>query len=127
MSARDEGFSILEALVAFAIMAAVLSALYEVSQSALRIVGKSDRQRQIALLAQSKLDEIAAAREPLPPAEHGTFAGGDVTWRMEAHDLANRGPSPDALHLQSVRLTLERKGGPPFVVETRHLGAHSHA
>ncbi len=127
MSTREEGFSILEALVAFAIMAAVLSALYEVSGSALRIVGKSDRQHEVALLARSKLDEIAVVRDVLPPTESGAFPGSDITWHIETHDLPGRGTGLDAVRLQRVRLTLKRPGAPLFVVETRHLGVRRHA
>ena len=126
MSTREEGFTILEALVAFAILAAVLCALYEVSATSLRLIGESSDARRAAMLAQSKLDEIAAIRMPLPPSSGGTFSGSDVTWRMEARDLPSLRAGASSLHLQSVRLTLGWPGGRPLVVETRHLGADRH-
>lgn len=126
MSAREQGFTILEALVAFAILAAVLSALYAVSGSALRVIGKGDRLRQAAMLARSKLDELAATRDALPASESGTFPGSDVAWHIETHDLPGGRAGPDGLRLQSVRLILDCPNAPPLVIETRHLGARRH-
>lgn len=123
MNAREAGFTIVEALVAFAILAAVISALYAAAGTSLRVMARGGREAQTALLAQSKLDELSAMRGPLPEAEAGTFAGTDVGWRIETHDLESRSAGPGALRLQSVRLTLKAPGAPPVTVETRHLGA----
>jgi hypothetical protein len=126
MSARERGFTILETLVAFAVLTAVICALYEACGVSLRLVGESDGSERAALLAQSKLDEIAAIRDPLQPASSGTFAGGDVAWRIDAHDLPGTAAGPSPLHLQSVRLTLAWPGAKPLVVNTRHLGTERH-
>ena len=122
MSGREEGFTILEALVAFAILAAVLCALYEASGISLHLVGESSDTKRLAMLAQSKLDEISAIRTPLPPSSKGTFSGSDVTWRIDAHDLPHLKAGLSSLLLQNVRLTLNRPGGRSLSVETRHLG-----
>jgi Tfp pilus assembly protein PilV len=126
MTAREQGFTIFEALVAFAILASVISALYAVSATSLRLIGESDRTEQAAMLAQSKLDELASIRSPLPAVETGTFAGGDVAWRVEARDLPSSKAGPTAFHLQAVKLILSWPGSRPLVVETRHLGTSRH-
>lgn len=125
MSKREEGFTILEALVAFAILASLLVALYEASGVAVRVIADGERVRDATMLMQSKLDELRSIREPLPPAEAGTFAASDVRWKVVTHDL----PSPRAdggqLRLQSVRLTVSwprGAGTKSLFVETRHLG-----
>ena len=126
MSAREEGFTIFEALVAFAILTSVLCALYAASGTSLRLIGRSDDLERAAMLARSKLDEIAAIRDPLPPISAGTFPGGDIAWRIEAHDLASPKAGPTPLHLQSVRLILSWPGGRGLALETRHLGSDRH-
>jgi type II secretory pathway pseudopilin PulG len=122
MTARDQGFTIFEALVAFAILASVVSALYAVSATSLRLIGKSGRVEQAAMLAQSKLDELAVIRYALPPAQAGTFANSDIDWRVEARDLPSGKAGPQTLRLQAVKLILSWPGAKPLVVETRHLG-----
>lgn len=122
MTARDGGYTIFEALVAFAILASIITPLYAVIDTSLRLVAKGTRMDEAALLAQSKLDEIAAIRDPLPPSGAGTFPGSDVQWRIETSYLPATRPGIDSLRLQSVRLTLSWPEG-NFAVQTRHLGA----
>jgi len=126
MTAREQGFTIFEALVAFAILASVISALYAVSGTSLRLIGESDRMERAALLAQSKLDELASIRSPLPATDSGTFAGSDVAWRVETSDLPSSKAGPTAFRLQAVKLILRWPGSRPLVVETRHLGTLRH-
>ena len=52
----QQGFSLLELLVAFTIMAFSLAMLYEASGSSIRNVGETDQAQRAALLAQSLLD-----------------------------------------------------------------------
>lgn len=121
MSARDGGYTILEALVAFTILAVVLVALYGVSGSSLRLIGEGARTREAAELAQSKLDEIAALRDPLPPVSNGSFPNSDIAWRIEARDVKSGAPRERPFRLQQVRVVLSW-GTRTFEVQTRHLG-----
>jgi general secretion pathway protein H len=100
--------------------------VYEAGGISLHLIGESSDTKRFAMLAQSKLDEIAAIRTPPPPTSKGAFSGSDVTWRIDAHDLPHLKAGSSSLRLQSVRLTLSRPGGRPLSVETRHLGTDRH-
>jgi general secretion pathway protein I len=125
MSRGDGGYTLLEMLVAFAILASVLVALYAAGGTSLRLIERGSRVSDTALLAQSKLDEIAAFRAPLPQSSKGTFPGSDVSWSMQTHELPGEGAGISPYRLQSVRLTLSWPEGADhgtLTVETRHLG-----
>ena len=82
--------------------------------------------RRVALLAQSKLDEIAAAPTPLPPNSFGVFAGTRITWQIDARDIASGFPGYSAATMQDVSLTLTWGDGGmrrTATFWTRHLGA----
>jgi Tfp pilus assembly protein PilV len=125
MSAREEGYTIIEALCAFAILSVVLVALYGAGGNALRALTVSTDADRIALLAQSKLDELATMRAPLPAFQAGEFQGTNVRWRLETQEISK--PDRDAydLHLQTLRLVLTWPalvGTNEYVVGARHIG-----
>jgi hypothetical protein len=79
----------------------------------------------VTLLAQSKLDELAAVREPLPKTASGVFPGETVHWSIETSELPNSGADPARSHLQNVRLILSWQQGlipRSLGIETRHFG-----
>jgi general secretion pathway protein I len=126
MTSRQDGFTILEALVAFAILSVVLVALYAGASNALRAVDRGSQTHRIALLAQSKLDELAATRRALPSSALGLFAGTNVTWSVQASEVPDTGAGRPAAVLQDVVLTLEWSDGfarHAATFWTRHLGA----
>jgi Tfp pilus assembly protein PilV len=126
MSERDDGFTIVEALCAFAILAVVLVALYSVGGTAIRMSGATTDADRAALLAQSKLDELSASRFALPHFETGTFDGTPIRWTLSAHDVTGGAAGGARLRLQDVQLSLTwpaRLGFDELVVDTRHLGA----
>jgi general secretion pathway protein I len=126
MSRSDDGYTLLETLVAFAILATVLVALYAASGTAVRLVDGDTHMRLAALLAQSRLDEIEASHDPLPMSQAGAFAGSGISWRVEARDLPGSAAGLSALRLQDVKLTLswpQGAGAATLVIVTRHLGA----
>lgn len=126
MNRTDCGFTILETLVAFAILASVLVALYAAGGLSLRLIAQGGEMRTAAMLAQSKLDEIAAVPDPLPASASGMFSGSDVSWRIEAHDLGGTMAGPSPYRLQDVRLVLTWHRGTTsqsWSTVTRHLGS----
>jgi prepilin-type N-terminal cleavage/methylation domain-containing protein len=126
MRTGEAGFTLLETLVAFAILASVLVALYAAGGTALTAIGRDAQAERATLFAQSKLDEMAATREPLPETATGGFPGSDVTWRIDARDLPDGAPGGSSYRLQDVRLTLawpRGTGHASLRVETRHLGS----
>ncbi len=125
MRAGEDGYTIIEALCAFAILAVVLVALYGAGGNALRMLTAGADVDRVALLAQSKLDEFATLRSPLPAFQIGEFRGTDVRWRLEAHEISNPGRDAHDLHLQTVRLVLNWPalvGTSEYVVSARHIG-----
>lgn len=120
----SRGFTIVEALCAFAILAMVLVALYEVGGTSSRTLVAANGRALAALLAQSKLDELAGDWRLIPPESKGVFEGSETSWRLEAHDI---GADKISRHrLQEVTLELrwpDLHGDGRLVVETRHLGS----
>jgi type II secretory pathway pseudopilin PulG len=125
MSARQDGYTILEALCAFAILSVVLVALYGAGGNALRALTVSTDADRVALFAQSKLDEFATMRTPLPAFQVGEFQGTDVRWRLETQEIAKPDRDAHDLHLQTVKLVLNWPalvGVNEYAVNARHIG-----
>jgi prepilin-type N-terminal cleavage/methylation domain-containing protein len=126
MSMREEGFTILETLVALAILSVVLVALYAGASNSLRAVDRGTRAHHIALLARSKLDEIAAGHGTVPRSSLGVFAGTDIVWRIAAGEIPNSYAGRTAVVLQDITLTLDWPDGfsrRSATFWTRHLGS----
>ncbi len=91
---RASGFSLLEVLVAFVILALVATALFRLFSGALVNAGAADDYSRVALVAQSALDEAS-----LPPLREGTKDGaaddGRVTWVAHIAQYKPPGVSPD--------------------------------
>ncbi len=68
---RQQGFTLLEILVAFVVFVMAFAVVMEVITGAARNTVKSSRHTQIALLAQSKMDELGI----LEPIEEGSSSG----------------------------------------------------
>ena len=78
---RANGFSLLEVLVAFIIVALVVTALFRLFGGALGNASAADEWTRALLVAQSRLT-LAAATVPLREAsDGGTEADGRIVWR----------------------------------------------
>jgi general secretion pathway protein I len=89
------GFSVLEVLVAFIIVALVVTALFQLFGGALRNAAGAGDWTRAMLVAQSRL-ELAAATQPLRAAtDAGTESDGRVTWRTEVSAYVPPDPDPD--------------------------------
>jgi prepilin-type N-terminal cleavage/methylation domain-containing protein len=124
MNGSDSGYTIFEMLVALAILATVLVALYAAGGTSLDLIGRSGAMQKAALLAQSKLDELSADHDALPVASKGEFGNSEFRWRVVAHDApSHMAASP--YRLQDVTLTVSWPIGTrtqSMTVTTRHLG-----
>ena len=125
MQRGDSGYTVLEALVAFAILSVVLVSLYGAGGTSLLGVDRATRLQSVALLAQSKLDEIAATRALLPESSRGAFANSDVSWKIDAQPALRSQNDTSPLRLQDVHLVMTWSEGTrteTFDLRTRHLG-----
>lgn len=76
---REAGFTLLEALVALAVLALSFAALFEVYTGGLSTVSATDGHLRARLLAQSLMAEVRAGA-PTPGALNGR--NGDMTWTI---------------------------------------------
>jgi general secretion pathway protein I len=90
----DRGFSVLEVLVAFIIVALVVTALFQLFGGALRNASGATDWTRALLVAQSRL-ELEASTQPLREvSDAGTEADGHISWRAAVTPYVP--PNPDA-------------------------------
>lgn len=97
---HEQGFTLVEALIAFAILAVTLVALYGVFGTSAAALARTARLEQAVLLAQSKLDELDVVRAA-PAALEGPFEGTGYSWRIEL--LPEQTPEPPELAVSPLR------------------------
>ena len=88
------GFSLIEVLVAFVILALVATALFRLFSASLANASASEEYSRALLVAESQL-ALAAAAQPLrETSERGTEDAGRVSWetRVATHDAADVEP-----------------------------------
>jgi len=107
---RQRGFSLLELMVAFVIMAFSLGMLYQASGGTVRTLGDTDLYLRASMLAQSVLN----SRDSVPESgwnETGQSAG--LGWRVSSTPYATESAGPRAPALQQVQIVVswtERRG-----------------
>ena len=87
-NAREGGFSLIELVVAFALMALVLTTVLAVSARAYRQIGWSGSAAEAAQWAQSLSDEAEGKRLALGR-EHGSVQDGRYRWSREVSEYAD--------------------------------------
>ena len=100
---RQGGFTILELLVAFAIMAISLGMLYRASGGSVRAVGDMEHYQRATVLAES----ILAMRDAIPEegwTEAGRVAGFD--WRVESAPYPTDVSGPTVTPLHEIRVVV---------------------
>jgi general secretion pathway protein I len=94
-AAHQAGFSLLEVLVAFVIVALVVTALFRLFGGALDNAAAADEWTRALLVAQSRL-ALAAAADPLrETTDAGTVEDGKITWRSTVAAYVPPDTSPD--------------------------------
>jgi prepilin-type N-terminal cleavage/methylation domain-containing protein len=111
---RQKGFSLIEVVVALAIVALMLGTIYQVSNGAVRSTVRTDNYLRALATAQSRLAEASA----MPVLRVGTVLGSSdgVAWSRSIKPFAAPPPSPDTrLYQVSVIAT---RGGSKVALET---------
>ena len=107
---RQRGFSLLELMVAFVIMAFSLGMLYQASGGTVRSLGETDQYLRASVLAQSVLN----SRDSVPAAgwnEAGQSAG--LSWRVSSNPFATDAAGAQVPPLQQIHVVVswtERRG-----------------
>lgn len=100
---RDErGFTLIEALIAFAILAVVLVALYEVMGTSLKGFDRAAEADEALMIAQSQLDRLAANKTLPEGSLQGAIGGTPFRWRATITPSMQQEPE----HLRSSPLRL---------------------
>jgi len=117
---RDRGFTLIEVLVAFAILAFTLAAAYGVFADASRAVASGERYGVALALAESRLAEVDAAPADEVWDSEGEFAG-TYRWRVETRAFPDSPAKTDRLEPVVVAVTVTWESGGPVVLETIRL------
>ncbi|MFZ4790203.1 MAG: type IV pilus modification PilV family protein [Candidatus Competibacteraceae bacterium] len=103
---RQRGFSLLEVLVAFAILSISLGVLLQVFATGLRNVGLSDDYSQATLYAQSIL--AAMGREiPLSEGVRSGPVNDRLSWRSTVSAYVEGLPDPEKSRVRAYRVSVE--------------------
>ena len=100
---RQRGFSLLELLVAFSIMAMALGMLYRAAGGGMHSVGEVDRYQRAALLAQSILDQRDSVTQE-GWSDSGESSG--YTWNVRSTPYPSTVSNPQAIVLHDVAITI---------------------
>lgn len=101
IAGRQKGLSLLEMIVALAILGVSLGALYQAAGGASRIVQTSERYAYAVSIAESLLAEYAVV--PYSGLDVSGETGGDYSWQVTAAPLPDDNDPPLAL-LMDIRV-----------------------
>jgi general secretion pathway protein I len=79
----DKGFTLMEIMVAFAILGIALTLIMELFAGGLRLGRKSQEYSRAVFYGRQLLEELCLKKEFSGPVEEGVFEGSDYRWRYE--------------------------------------------
>jgi general secretion pathway protein I len=91
---RSRGFTLLEVMVAFVILAVALGLLLGMLSRGLKQVTQAGNETEAALHAQSLLDAFGTLEAIEPGARDGEFDGGRYHWRLQVDEAPDPAPPP---------------------------------
>ncbi|MCC6870600.1 MAG: prepilin-type N-terminal cleavage/methylation domain-containing protein [Burkholderiales bacterium] len=110
---RSRGFSLLEVLAAFVILALVATAIFNLFASSLGNVAAADEWSRALVIAESRLEAAAAAQPLKEGSERGQSADGRIQWAATVAPYAPAAVDPDldraseALAMRLFRISVE--------------------
>jgi general secretion pathway protein I len=91
---RSRGFTLLEVLVSFVLLAAASALLLGMLSGGLRQVSRARAETEASLLAQSTLDQLGVLLPVEAGAREGEYPGGRYRYRMEIAPVDDPAPAP---------------------------------
>ena len=111
----QRGYTLLEIIVAFAVLGLALTLLLGTLSGGVRQVRWSADSARAALHAQSLLDEVGVGEVLAPGTRDGTFDGGRYRWRLDIEPYVDRARPPgqpvDPFAPQLLHLSLQVQWG----------------
>ncbi len=111
---REAGFTLLEVMIALAILGVAFALAMELLATGVRSAKASEDYTQAVLLARQKLAEIAATPNAEGSADGGEFGGG-FRWSSEVQPLPQEEDLPALLYQVRVRVTWPGRRGEKFM------------
>ena len=110
-SAAARGYTLIEVIVAFALLALALTLLLGSLSNAARQVHWADRAGRATLYAQSLLDQAGVGEALQPGTRSGTFEDGRYRWTLDVHALIDPATrlattTPDGAQLFELQLDI---------------------
>lgn len=122
MAGASDGFSLIEALAAIAVLAIALATLLPALGAALRVSRVAEGHLAARLQAQSLIEEQTMARVLSPGATHG--GSGDMRWTIvvePADETLARDSGPGDWRLYRIEVVVEWPRQRRFALSTLHL------
>jgi len=116
----EAGFTLVEVVVAFAIVSLVLGGLYQAMAGAWHGVARTQVREQALALARAHLEAIGVEQPATPGMTAGTYATAGIAWRLAVEPIETRGYKGRAVRI--VLETLDQAGNPLVRLETFKLG-----
>lgn len=118
--AREQGFSLLEVLVAFAILSISLGVLLQTFATGLRNAGAAEEYTQATLYAESILTAIGR-EAPLQVGHHAGPINDRFSWRSAISAYTEGLPDPEKIRARVYRVEVEVYWGEPTRTRTVKL------
>jgi general secretion pathway protein I len=102
----SRGFTLLEVLVSFVILASASALLLGMLSGGLRQVTRARSDTEASLYAQSTLDQLGIDAPVEPGVQEGVYAGGRYHWRLEITPMDDPAPVQASTPVAAVPMAL---------------------